>query len=201
MYKIFINQKPLVIGNNSNFPIKSNCISADELIDFPNGIEIELNDATIDNPLLILSEDVDRDFKRLFEGYELVEAAGGVVESMDGFLVIERGGFLDIPKGKMEQGESPEESALREIEEECGISGHVLEQLLTITYHTYVFKTRLVLKKTYWYMFSYSGNDILTPQLEEAITKVEWFTKNRISEIRLNTYGSIHEVLDAYESL
>jgi 8-oxo-dGTP pyrophosphatase MutT (NUDIX family) len=201
MYKIFINQKPLVIGNNLDFPIKSNCISAHELIDFPNDIELELKASSIESPLLILSQDVEQDFNRLFKGYELIEAAGGVVESKDGFLVIERGGFWDIPKGKMEQGESPEESALREIEEECGVSGHVLGQLLTITYHTYVFKTRLVLKKTYWYMFSYSGNDVLTPQLEEGITKVEWFTKNRIPEIRLNTYGSIHEVLDAYESV
>jgi ADP-ribose pyrophosphatase YjhB (NUDIX family) len=193
MYKFFINDKPLVIGNNSNYSINSTCLYAHELIDFPKDVEIELNDVTIDNPLLILSQDIDRDFKRLFAGYELVEAAGGVVESKDG--------FLDIPKGKMEQGESPTESAVREIEEKCGISEHVLEQLLTITYHTYMFKTQLVLKKTYWYLFSYSGNDTLTPQLEEGITKAKWFTENRIPEIRLNTYGSIHEVLDAYETL
>ncbi|MEJ6775748.1 MAG: NUDIX domain-containing protein [Crocinitomicaceae bacterium] len=201
MYKVFIDNKPLVIGNNSMFSTKSQRIYAHELIDFPNDIEAELNNITIDNPLLICSQDLDRDFKRLFEGYDLIEAAGGIVESKEGFLIIERNGFWDIPKGKMEKEETPEESALREIEEECGIYGHVIDQLLTITYHTYLFKGRLVLKKTYWYKLNYSGNDILTPQLDEGITKAQWFTKNRIPEIRLNTYGSIHEVLDAYESL
>ena len=201
MYKVFINNKPLLLVNHSNFSIKSNCISADEIINFPSDIDTELKGATIDKPLLVFSQNLDRDFNRFFETYDWVEAAGGIVESENGFLVIERNGFLDIPKGKMEDGESPEESALREIEEECGISGHILEQLITITYHTYLFKGKPTIKKTHWYKFNYSGSDRLVPQLEEGITSVEWFTKSRIPEIRRNTCGSIHEVLDAYEAL
>lgn len=198
MYKVFIDHKPIVILNKSNFSTNLTCIDSQRIIRFPDDIQPELDNATALNPLFILTENVESEFSRLFQSYELVKAAGGVVESDDGFLVIERNGFWDIPKGKMEKGESPEESAYREIEEECGISGHELEQLLTITYHTYEYKGKPVLKKTYWYYFKYEGSDILEPQAEEGITKVEWFSKERIPEIRSNTYGSINDVLDAY---
>ena len=201
MYKVFIDHKPILLLNNANFSTKLKHVNAQEIIDFPLGIQPELNEATIVSPLQVVCEDVESEFNRLFQSYELIQAAGGVVVSQNGILVIERNGFWDIPKGKMEKGETPEESALREIEEECGIYGHEIDKLLTITYHTYQYKGRNVLKKTYWYLLSYEGNDILTPQLDEGITKVEWFKPIRITEIRMNTFGSIHDVLDAYESL
>lgn len=201
MYKVFIDHKPLLVVNNANFSTKLKHVIAKEIIEFPRSIQTELDGASIDSPLQVVCEDVESEFKRLFKSYELIEAAGGVVESKNGILVIERNGFWDIPKGKMEKGETPAESALREIEEECGIYGHEIDKLLTITYHTYQYKGRDVLKKTYWYLLSYKGDDVLTPQLDEGITKVEWFNQSRVPEIRSNTYGSIHDVLDAYESL
>jgi len=201
MYKVFIDHKPIVIRKNAIFSTNSEQVFAEDIIRFPQDIEDKLSGVSIQNPLQIVSKNVEDDFKRFFKNYQLVLAAGGMVQSKVGVLVIERNGYWDIPKGKMEEGETPEESALREIEEECGIHGHVIEQLLTITYHTYVYKGQQVLKKTYWYKLNYSGTDVLIPQGEEGITRVEWFQSNRFSEIRENTYGSIHEVLDAYESL
>jgi hypothetical protein len=37
----------------------------------------------------------------------------------------------------------------------------------------------------------YSGNQILIPQLEEGITKVEWRRKNNVDDILANTFNSI----------
>ncbi|MCH2231041.1 MAG: NUDIX domain-containing protein [Crocinitomicaceae bacterium] len=201
MYKVFIDHKPIVILNKTNFSTNYSFVESKDIKVFPDDILEKINIASIEEPLAVLTDDVDEEFARLFKSYELVKAAGGVVQSDDGFLVIERNGFWDIPKGKMEKGELPEESAYREIEEECGISGHELDQLLTITYHTYEYKGNPVLKKTYWYHFLYNGSEKLEPQVEEGITKVEWFTKDRIPQIRSNTFGSINDVLDAYSLL
>ena len=198
MYKVFIDHKPIVILNKANFSTNAVFVNSEDIKVFPDDILSELESASVSNPLLVLAEDVELEFNRLFREFELVRAAGGMVRSDDCFLVIERNGFWDIPKGKMEKGETPEMSAYREIEEECGISGHQIQELLTITYHTYSYKGRLVLKKTFWFNFTYSGQEVLEPQAEEGITKVEWFSEDRISEIRSNTYGSINDVLDAY---
>ena len=156
-------------------------INASQLISFPKDIECLLNDVSIENPLFIFSNNIDSDFKRLFTEYKLVEAAGGLVESKFGFLIIKRNGFWDLPKGKIEKNETPEQSAIREINEECGISGHSIEKLLTITYHTYILKGIMILKKVYWYKFNYSGDDSVIPQLEEGISQVKWFSKKEIS--------------------
>ncbi len=199
MYKVFIDHRPIIILDDSNFSENLKyTINASQLIAFPKDIECLLHDITIENPLFIFSNNIDSDFERLFLEYKLVEAAGGLVESESGFLIIKRNGLWDLPKGKIEKNESPEHAAKREINEECGISGHTIEKLLTITYHTYMFKGIMILKKVYWYKFNYLGNDVLSPQLEEDISKVKWFSKKEISEVKLNTYGSINEVFNVY---
>ncbi|MBN2863083.1 MAG: NUDIX domain-containing protein, partial [Bacteroidales bacterium] len=51
-----------------------------------------------------------------------VEAAGGLLRHSSGrYLFIEKKGIFDLPKGHIEEGEGPEECALREVSEECGI--------------------------------------------------------------------------------
>ena len=69
----------------------------------------------------------------------MVEAAGGLVFNKDGdILMIFRNGKWDLPKGKLEIGESIEECAIREVEEECGISGLIIEKKIKDTYNIYV---------------------------------------------------------------
>ena len=199
MYKVFIDHKPIIILDDINFSEKLKyTINARQLISFPKDIEYLLHHVSIKNPLYIFSNNIDDDFERFFAKYKLVEAAGGLVESQSRFLIIKRNGFWDLPKGKIEKDESPEHSAIREVNEECGISGHSIEKLLTITYHTYILEGIMILKKVYWYKFNYSGDDDLIPQLEEGISKVKWFSKKEISDVKLNTYGSINEVFNIY---
>ncbi|MEM8584922.1 MAG: NUDIX domain-containing protein [Bacteroidota bacterium] len=56
--------------------------------------------------------------------YKIVEAAGGLVRlaGTDRFLMMERRGYLDLPKGKIDPGETVAEAALREVSEETGLA-------------------------------------------------------------------------------
>jgi 8-oxo-dGTP pyrophosphatase MutT (NUDIX family) len=128
--------------------------------------------------------------------FELIEAAGGVVLNSQGeVLWIKRNDKWDLPKGKVEEGELVEETAVREVEEECAIMGIDRGELLGITYHTYEMKGVKVLKNTYWYAMSCSQAQNLKPQIEEGITEVIWASKEKHAECALDTYTSIVELL------
>lgn len=135
--------------------------------------------------------------KKLIKSATLIEAAGGLVKNQAGeYLFIYRNDKWDIPKGKLEKGEKKKEGAVREVEEECGISVSSLGKKIINTYHVYEHKGDLVLKKTYWYNMGYKGSQKLKPQLEEGITEVRWFDKADVNEIKANTYPSILDVLE-----
>ncbi|MFO7940658.1 MAG: NUDIX domain-containing protein [Bacteroidales bacterium] len=147
--------------------------------------------------LFIISEDIEATFAAYQTLYTLIEAGGGVVESLSGeILAIKRHGKWDLPKGKIEDGETPEQGALREVEEECGIKDLTANGLLTHTYHTYLLNEQPILKKTHWYSMHHSGDAQLAPQTEEGITEVSWFPKNQLDAVINNTYASIIEVLN-----
>jgi 8-oxo-dGTP pyrophosphatase MutT (NUDIX family) len=134
-----------------------------------------------------------------FVGYKFIEAAGGIVKSENSFLFIKRNGLWDIPKGKIEKKETPEIAAIREIQEECGITGELIIRIKIIdTYHTYKFKNKSVLKKTHWYYLDYFGDKSTKPQLEEGITEIQWLPLNRFSIIESTTYPSIRDVLTEF---
>ena len=96
---------------------------------------------------------------------------------------------------KVEEGESVAVAAIREVEEECGITGPVITEHLLDTYHTYVHNGNRVLKRTYWYRMDYDGMEQVTPQTEEGITRVEWRRPDNRQDILNNTYGSIVDLL------
>lgn len=135
-----------------------------------------------------------------FKDYQFIEAAGGIVTYQNKLLFIKRNGFWDIPKGKLDKGESPEEGAVREIEEECGLNQPKIIKHLLNTWHTYVLKNKKVIKKTYWYLLEASEKELkLVPQMEEGITEVRLFDKNNLSEIKSNTFDSIIQVIATIE--
>lgn len=151
------------------------------------------------NELYIITDEVDVIFNTLAKSFVLIEAAGGVVSKPDGsILMIKRNGVWDLPKGKIDPGEKPEQTAIREVEEECGILSLQLGRLITITYHTYSMGGGDVLKRTYWYEMRYNADGKTTPQLEEGITEALWIHPSLASEYLKNTYGSIIEVLEKF---
>lgn len=140
-------------------------------------------------------EVVWKDFVSL---YKIVEAAGGVVRNNDGeILMIYRLGKWDLPKGKLEEGESIEEGAVREVIEECGIANLRVLKELPITYHTYSIGDKKILKRTYWYEMHTKHVGELVPQIEEHIEKAQWINPDFLDEYMGNTYASIHWLLES----
>jgi 8-oxo-dGTP pyrophosphatase MutT (NUDIX family) len=127
-----------------------------------------------------------------------VEAAGGLVMHTSGrYLFIEKNGKVDLPKGHIEHGETPEICALREVHEECGISNHKIIKPLMPSYHTYMWEGISYLKKTSWFLMSYDEETILDPQTEEGITKVEWLLPDEISKIKGTAWLSLADLINS----
>jgi 8-oxo-dGTP pyrophosphatase MutT (NUDIX family) len=133
------------------------------------------------------------DFKSCFQW---MEAAGGYVENMRGeLLVMFRRGSWDLPKGKIDPGETPDESALREVREETGLREVALGPFLGHTLHTYPLKGRRILKKTWWYRMRTTETDT-RPQTEEDIEEIRWVQPLEWLESGPNVYESIREVVE-----
>jgi 8-oxo-dGTP pyrophosphatase MutT (NUDIX family) len=126
-----------------------------------------------------------------------VGAAGGLVRHTSGrYLFIEKKGRLDLPKGHMEEGEEPDNCALREVSEECGITGHKIVKALPPSYHTYSWEGISYLKRTNWFLMRYDGEMVTEPQLEEGITKVEWLFPDEINLIKSNAWLSLMDIIN-----
>lgn len=132
--------------------------------------------------------------------FKIIEAAGGLVQNNEGkWLFIFRNGKWDLPKGKIEKGEKVRTAAIREVEEECGISKLQIIKELPSTYHTYFMEEKQVLKRTYWFEMTCADTSALVPQVEEGITDVQWLAKSEFKKVKINTYESILDVLKALE--
>jgi 8-oxo-dGTP pyrophosphatase MutT (NUDIX family) len=125
-------------------------------------------------------------------------AAGGLVKHSSGkYLFIEKKGKLDLPKGHIEPGEVPKECALREVSEECGISGHSIIKALSPSYHTYSWEGISYLKKTNWYLMKYDGEMVTEPQTSEGITKVEWLSPDELNKIKNSAWLSLMDMINS----
>ncbi len=125
-------------------------------------------------------------------------AAGGLVTNADGaLLMIFRRGKWDLPKGKLDEGETIEACALREVAEETGVTCLVLGQLIGKTYHEYFDKwvNADVVKETWWYSMRVTGDPMLVPQTEEDIEVIEWCSPDKIQQYLTNSFDNIVDVI------
>lgn len=147
----------------------------------------------------ILAEDPGAVFaavKNCFDEY--IKAGGGIVRnSKNEILFIYRKKKWDLPKGKIESGETIKEGARREVMEECGITQLKVRDKIATTHHAYIMKNKNVLKKTNWYLM-YSEATEFTPQKEEDISKVRWIPEDKMSKVYKNTYRNIKTLLKKY---
>ena len=134
-------------------------------------------------------------YRRVCTEFREVDAAGGLVSNRRGdYLLIQRSGLWDLPKGHQEAGEDIEVTALREVQEETGVDQLQLRRLICITDHCYFRDNLWHLKHTWWYDMLYTDPTNLTPQREEDITKAAWVAKSSLPPFLKNTYPSIVEV-------
>ena len=201
MYKVFINERVIYFTNN-----KVNNIQ------FPSGLVLNFFSSKITpfivdllfegakiEQVIIEVDEYESAFIQFQSAFKLIKAAGGIVENLkQEKLFIYRLDKWDLPKGKIEKGESIEDGAIREIMEECGVTDLTIKKQLKDTFHIYELNGELILKQTYWFEIISCYEGELTPQIEEDITKVEWLTDNQINQKVLdNTYSSIKELIKA----
>nr|WP_321450215.1 NUDIX domain-containing protein [uncultured Carboxylicivirga sp.] len=201
MYKVFFKDRILFLTDSIEQDLISNDFDAlhkftshHELKQFVESFEsnTELQRA------FLYGRPKDQLLIELKKCYKFIVAAGGLVSNRNNdLLVIHRLGVYDLPKGKAEKGETNEQTALREVTEECGIEPLQIESRLCSTFHTYQQNGTNFLKETVWFMMKYEGIDTPIPQTEENIVSAQWLAVTQLVEVRKNTYPSIIEVLNS----
>lgn len=145
--------------------------------------------------IYIPTDDLEGTYHSICAEFLEVNAGGGLVSNRRGdYLLINRNGLWDLPKGHQDPGEDIETTALREVREETGIDQLQSRGLICVTDHCYRRNDIWHLKHTWWYDMLYTDPTDLTPQTEEDITKAAWVARSSLPPYLLNTYPSIQEV-------
>lgn len=189
MYKVFVKDIPIILSTEKNIgkqykaiPLK--LVKFKKLIKKINKGELLYVNLYHKNP-----EKLERFLRKKLK---VVEAGGGMVfNDKKEILFIRRNAKWDLPKGKMEKGETHEQAAMRETEEETGVKGLSVKRFITKTYHVFKRNGKFKLKVTYWYeMYTdYSGE--LTPETNEGIKKVRWKNFEKSQKALQDSYENI----------
>jgi ADP-ribose pyrophosphatase YjhB (NUDIX family) len=151
--------------------------------------------------VVILSEDKKIYTEPIKATFRKIEAGGGLIMKDGKFLMIHRLGLWDLPKGKLDEGETIEECALREVEEECCVKATMVEKI-TDTWHSYTTRGgNEMLKKTSWYLMACINDSKMKPQTEESIDDIRWMTAEQVQESLKTSYKSIEYVFEKYQKL
>jgi 8-oxo-dGTP pyrophosphatase MutT (NUDIX family) len=204
MYKVFLNDRLIEIGDSANItktkPLEvfNEPVTVSEVEAWFQGF-VESSEAKV----FLVHPSPERFFKIFRRAFTELPAAGGVVISADKLLFIFRNGKWDLPKGKIDAGETPDESALREVAEECGISAHFITKALPSTFHIYPStyrktKGQWIFKETFWFEMQHAGKEEPAPQYDEGITRVKWFSRGGLHEVLENTYENLKQIILLY---
>ncbi len=198
--KIFVNEKPIYLTNALTNDLKDLSLKED-IVFLENKIVdakslLEKLDSKKYSMAILQSTNVEILKNNFFSQFNIIEAAGGIVQNeKKEILFIFRRGKWDLPKGKLEAGESIETCAEREIEEETGITELTLKKKIGETYHIYEEKGKTILKISHWFYFTCYSKQKMVAQTEEDIAEVKWIATQNIKDPMANTYENIKEIL------
>ena len=114
-------------------------------------------------------------------------SSGGVIfrknnSTIEIALIAVKGGKVwCLPKGIIDKGESPEKTAVREVAEETGLKGKIIEKLGEINYWYYLKEEEARCRKTvHFFLIEYESGDISKHDWE--VDKAAWFPINEAME-------------------
>jgi|TARA_B100000959_G_C14970113_1_gene619349 ADP-ribose pyrophosphatase YjhB (NUDIX family) len=220
MKTIYVNDIPIFFKRLNNLKLKKE--DFDTYIDGSSGIvpkklysRVLIYDSSINTIVDLLKKMTSFKYKKIYsititlkdynsvlkqvkKMFKIVKAAGGVVKNKnDEILFIYRMKKWDLPKGKLDKGETILECAKREVQEETMVDVECKDKIVS-TWHTYTRNKKYVLKKTTWFRMLCLDDSKMKPQKKEKIEKVEWMKKSTIDDILLNSYKTLNFVIKEY---
>lgn len=156
-----------------------------------------VQNANVSDLLSVMLVCIDKELceERFTTLFKVVKAAGGVVFKGDQMLLMFRRGVWDLPKGKLDDGESSKQGAAREVEEETGVRVRIEEKICT-TWHAYSMNGNRILKRTKWYKMSLVDESRMAPQVDEDIEKLAWLDRKQAQIALTNSFSSIRYVME-----
>jgi len=200
IYKVFVNNFFILITDS----IKTKNNHLFESVDsIPQILKYLIeNDYNLDTNIVFKCTNPSTEFNCFKKHFKYIKAAGGLIQNRDkNILMIYKNKVWDLPKGKLEKGESALSAAIREVKEETGINHVNIVSEPFFTYHIYLsgyqhsYK-QIYLKETRWFQMEILTKQNLNPQFEEGIQRVEWFSRDMVK--RIKTYDSIKLVLKKF---
>ncbi len=201
MYKIFFKDRVIFLVRDPELLISEDFNSVLKYAN-PGELKVFINNFLESDSIqraMVYYHNVDKLLQYFSKCFININAAGGLVwnGNYSEFIGMWRRGFFDLPKGKVEKDETFAKAALREVEEECGITELKIMTALTNTFHIYRINDNLILKKIRWYEMLYEGDSIPTPQISEDIESVFWMKPQDIHKIKDKCYPSVLEIFKA----
>lgn len=205
MYEVFLNDRKI------NIVVKGKITINKPSINFKKKSTVEevkkwflmFISETI-SEIYIEHEQPENFFNFIFRpAFKTIYAAGGIVLRNKQILFIYRNNKWDLPKGKIDPGETSRIAAIREVNEECGISGHQITKKLPSTFHIYQSpykktKGEWIFKETFWFEMEYSGKENGTPETKENISEIKWFSTKKLHLPFHKTYANLKSIILLY---
>lgn len=106
------------------------------------------------------------------------QSAGGIIirkkdSTWEVLTVRDKNEELTFPKGKVEKGEELLTAALREIQEEVGLTKLAMRKKLPVIHYLYT-RGGLIAKTVQYFLFELTENESVVPQKEEGLHDAKW---------------------------
>ena len=189
MYKVFVKDIPIILSTKKNIGSQYTAIPL-KIVNFKKLIKQIIKGELFYINLYHKNE--EKLEKYLKKKLPVAQAAGGLVyNNKREILFIYRNSKWDLPKGGLEKGETFEEAAKREVEEETGVKDLEIRGFIAKTYHVFKRNDQFKLKITYWYEMYTEYKGELVPQAKEGIKKAKWKNFEKSQKALQGSYENI----------